>query len=66
VITIRRRAVELQALAIPEVVAFRLLEAAALRRVFAPRRDTLESAALHRVERAALNVLDWVARRSAG
>jgi len=64
--TARLRDLERQALALPEGIAFRLLEGAAFRRIFFPRRDTLESDALRVVEKAALNVLDWIAMRSAG
>ena len=62
----RLRNLERWALALPDGIAFRILERAAFRRIFSPRRDTLESDALRVVERAALNVLDWIAVRSAG
>ena len=64
--TTRLRDLEHRALALPEGIAFRLLEGAAFRRIFSPRRDTLESDALRVVEKAALNVLDWIDARSAG
>ena len=62
----RWRSLKRAALALPEGVAFRVLEGAAFRRVFSPRRDTLESDALRVVEKAALGILDWVAVRSVG
>lgn len=60
------RSLQQSALALPDGLAFRLLEGAAFRRVFAPRRDTLESAALRVLEKAALSVMEWTARRSGG
>ena len=62
----RWRDLERSALAVPEGIAFRLLERAAFRRVFSPARDTLESAALRVVEKTSLSVLDWIAGRSIG